>query len=187
MYFSRLVVLLCLVNVKTKLNGNKKISVCTNTSSHIKHIYFLDASCFSPHSTVVDIVECCCQAEPLLFHHDCFLSGRVEDIRLRLWPQVGSCAWWPGCCSTGWEHQLRFGRCRPPCCCRLCGSAGSLWSWRAWRCFRCLLTSDRSETGWGNICRTVDRHKEKKDMRVVGIFKGGLTWCPLREKCRSGS
>lgn len=100
--------------------------------------------------------ECSSEAEPSLLHQACvsFLV-MLRMFRLKLGPQGGSCAWWPGRCSTGGERRRRSGRCRPPCCRRLGGWAELPWSWRASRCDRShRLTSDCSETESGNTCRT---------------------------------
>lgn len=94
--------------------------------------------------------------------------------RLRLWPRWGGelCASWLGCCSTGWEHQWRSGRCRPLCCCGLYGSAGLPWSWRALRCCHSPLTSDHSETESGNTCRT----EKKMEGKIMDCATYQLKW-----------
>lgn len=161
MYFSRHLVLLSLIHVKTSIKTQTKWThktnpTCTSTSSHIKYIYFLNGSWFSPRFAVVDFAS-----SPALRFQSLF---GFSSFRLRWCFWAGLCGWWPGCWNTGCEHRWTSGRCRPLCCCRLCGSAELLWSWRASRCCRCPLTSGHSETESGNTCRT------EKDMERKGMW-----------------
>lgn len=125
-----------------------KISFCTDTISHIKYIYFQvhisPSRAITPSSGLYFL-------SPLTLR----ILGTLSDVG------QGPCAWWPGCCSTGWEVRWRSGRCRPPCCCGLCGSDGLPWSWRVRRCCRAPLPSYGSETEPGNTCRTEEDMKRK--------------------------
>lgn len=114
-----------------------------------KKVYSLNESWIESHAAYVHILR---SVVPFFLRRQSLCSSSsMLWLRWSLWE--GSCAWWPGCCNSGWGPRWRSGRRRPPCC-PLCGSAGWLWSWRAWRCCLCLLTSGHSGTGSGNTCRT---------------------------------
>lgn len=118
----------------------RNIPTFTGTTSHIKYMHSREGRRFSA-------------------------SSAFRAVWLR-WP---ACSWWMWCwcCSTAWGRRWRDGRRRPPCCCRLGGSAGSPWSWRAWRCCRCLLTSGYSGTESGNTCRTGRRHRRRETVNAA--------------------